>query len=544
MAFDDKSLQAVSDFDVIEFARNIMSEVEALRSYNSDQSDDSTAQKENKPTESRLNAFFRLIGLPMFVHMEKKDKNNKKSGDLSGERILTPGFYGSKLSDYEINDTDKDGISSDLFIREGNLLNIESSIGTPEMDERMSLALYKAIELAPDVTEDITRDVYKKLFPLITSYMEVTPVKNETARPFLQYTKDQMPDSQTTLYKPFIETVIRIRYVSGANAGNAASVQKYTDITNLLQTKLGDSLYKTISSSTTNVFNSANADGVLENLILRKLIMAIPQLADKWYNLQKVQEGLGQRSGYVVSIKTSSSQSNTFAKRTDSNASISVVDTQYGWKLQILQKKLALDEAMQMLLPSDDSISGTDKTGVTKNTVFMSLVAPFTKLLMPDYDETKSEIAKIEGLIQQETQRMEKLRLQLEMMTGEFTGLSIIDVVAIIIALFAIGKQFLIYLLDDATKAEMKKDKVLAEALSSVVKLDEVDGAQRAVAQLETTVKWVYDLLNAFIESNSNKSKRSKKTETKTDTNGPENPNDVNYINPKSFADTSSTTGE
>ena len=535
----DKNLQAVSDFDVIEFARNIMSEVDSLRSFEFEQADDNTEKKEHKPIESRLNAFFRLIGLPMFVHMEKKDKNNKKSGDLSGERILTPGFYGSKLSDYEINDTDKDGISSDLFIREGNLLNIESSIGTPEMDERMSLALYKAIELAPDVTEDITRDVYKKLFPLITSYMEITPVKNETARPFLQYTKDQMPDSQTTLYKSFIETVIRIRYVSGANAENSAGTQKYTDITEQLQKKLGDTLYSTISKSTTNVFSGANADGVLENLILRKLIMAIPQLANKWYNLQKVQEGLGQRSGYVVSVKTSSSQSNAFGKRTDSNASISVVDSQYGWKLQILQKKLAVDEAMQMLLPSDDTISGTDKTGVTKNTVFMSLVAPFTKLLMPDYDETKSEIARIEGLIQQETQRMEKLRLQLEMMTGEFTGLSVIDVIAVIIALFAINKQDLIFMLDNDTKTEMKKDKVLAEALSSITFLNEVDDAKEAVTQLETTVKWVYDLLNAFIKSNANKSERSKNVQTLTDANGPENPDDIALMP----LDTSSTTG-
>lgn len=524
--------QSVADFDVVDFAKKILNEVDQIRSYEFGQADDDTGQKEHKPIESRINAFFRLIGLPMFVSIEKKNKNNKtsSSGDLSGERNLSPGYYGGKFAQYILQNTEKDeDFSFSLAEREYNLLDRENKVGTKEMDDAMTQAMRFAIPLAPSVegivgptgsmfnyknSEAIAgqRKVFKKLFPLAPSYIKITPVKNETARPFLQYTQDQMPDSQTTLPKPFIETVVRIRLVSAGNAENTAGLSKLTDIKNAIKASIGTEAYKSISSETDSVLSTVEAGGMLENLILRRLLSSLPQLAKKWNELTKNQELLYQKLKCAVSVRTTSAQNSPFGKRTTSAEIIVNPQSEFGQQLQTLQKKLAKDQAMQMLLPSDDTILGseTNAKNVTKNTVFMSLVTPLTKLLTPDIEDTQNKIKEIEGKIQKTNQRMETLRLELEMMTGEFTGLSVIDIISVIIALFTIDKTDLVALLDEDVIVEMQKDKVLATALESVEISTGIEAAKTAVLNLEKTVTWVFNLLNVLIKTNSDRSARPK----------------------------------
>lgn len=524
MVNQNNDFQTVADFDVIEFAKSVLNEVEQIRSYDFSQNDDGTATKNHKPIESRVNAFFRIIGLPMIVSVEKKDEE-APGKDLSGEKVLTPGFYGGKYIAYNLSNSDTDEeVFNELLDREFNLLDRENKIGTEEMNNSMSKALKTAIPLVPtlegvmDITGNIIsgniatgnqRKVFKRLFPLITSYIKVSPVKNETARPFLQYTRDQLPDSQTILPKPFIENVIRIRLVTAANAENSAGKMKSDDIKAGLKAAIGDDVYNELSSETDYILSSAEAGGMVENLILRRLISALPQLAKKWYELQNKQETLKQDASYTISIQTSSAQGSPFGKRTDISANITLdPNSKYGLQLQSLQKKLAREQALQMLLPSDDTIS--DNSNTTKNTSLVSLITPFAKLLSPDLEKTQKDIKDIEDKIKKQGQQMEKLRLELEMMTGEFTGLSIIDVVAVIIALFALDKQDLIALLDTDTKTEMKKDKVLETAIKDLGNPDGIAATQEAIANLEKTVKWVFDLLNGLIKSNFDRSIRSK----------------------------------
>ncbi len=49
-------INTLNKFDVIKFAKNIISEVEALRSFKT-ATDEVTTQRFNVPTESRLNTF-------------------------------------------------------------------------------------------------------------------------------------------------------------------------------------------------------------------------------------------------------------------------------------------------------------------------------------------------------------------------------------------------------------------------------------------------------------------------------------------------------
>lgn len=508
--------QSIADFDIIDFAKKILNEVDQIRSYEFGQADDDTGQKEHKPVESRINAFFRLIGLPMFVSIEKKNKNNKSttSGDLSGERSLSPGYYGGKFAQYILQNTEKDeDFSFSLAEREYNLLDRENKAGTKDMDDAMTQAMRFAIPLCPNVEGIVgpdgfllsydykksvapagKRKVFKKLFPLATSYIKVTPIKNETARPFLQYTQDQMPDSQTILPKPFIETVVRIRLVTFCNAENSAG--------NLKAKNIQDEINKYFSSATKE--QPIYSGNKLENSILSRLVSSLPQLAKKWNDLLKSQEFLYQQLKCAISVRTVSSQ-NSFGKKTTAAEIVVNPDSKYAKQLIILQKNLAKDQAMIALLPSNDIIFGK-----AKNTAFTSLIEPLSKLIAPDMEDTQSKIEKIEDDIKKTSQQMEKLRVELEMMTGEFTGLSVIDVVALIISLFIIDKADLIALLDEDTISEIKKDQVFSSALKSINAKTGIEATKTAVANLEKTVTWVFNLLNVLIKTNADRSARPK----------------------------------
>jgi hypothetical protein len=528
---DTTDINAIAQFDVIKFARGMLSEVDAIRAVSA-VTDDKTKSESQWPIESRLNAFCRLIGLPMFVSIEQSNKEDKNtdSGDLSGKRHLTPGYYGSKLSGYNVKNDTKIGVS--VGGREAVLKSREEKIGSGKADDDMLKALYSVMPMTTTYPSGSTenkrtavlqenkigtgtayeRDIYKSLFPLATSYVNVQPMKNEVARPFLQTIKDQMPDSATVLPKPFIETVIRIRMISAANALDVNALEKIDDVVNGFISGIGEEEFNKLSGDVKKVVTAKSSINILEGLIIARLLSSLDQIAKKWLELQQRQQVYFTNSEYSISVKSTSSRFSPFGKRAAESTTL-VVDpkTNAGKRLQSLKKQQMKEDAMMTLLPSDDSIYGSNSKTVaaTKNTSLMALVTPFTKILSYNLEQTKKEIQRIENNIKRDTGKVEKLRVELETMSGEFTGLSVPDVIAVLIALFIIDEEYLIALLDTETKEEMKKDKRLKDAIESVGNPDGLEKATEAVEALEIAVQFVFDLLNALIIPLSNKSERS-----------------------------------
>jgi hypothetical protein len=530
MVNKNDNIIALSQFDIITFAKSLMSEVDKIRSFTLKSTDDATQQQYQQPIESRLNAFFRLVGLPMFVSVEKKDKKGNSGTDLSGDRQLTPGYAGKKFDNYIITNSAKEAaagsanLAKALQEREGKLLSRESKIGTDEMNKFMTKALKSAIAIQPNIpneeksikggivgqNKDFEREVYKSLFPLITAYVPngISPVKNETARPFLQYVVDQMPDNETMLPKPFIETVIRIRLISASNAGNTKEGAKNINFAEVVKKAIGEEKYNTLSSNDKDVLAAIRGEGALESIIITKLLSSLSQLAKKQYDLQKAQEQYFQQSNYTISIKTESGKQSVFGKRAEVSSDLVLKpDSKYGQKLQLLYERKAREEALQSLLPTQDSIY-TNDPNTTQNTAFMSLTNPFSSLISYNLDETNKEIQQLKSIINKDLQKLEKLRVELDMMTGEFIGLSIPDVISIIIGLFIIKKQYLIALLDTEVREEMAKDEVLKVVISEFNNSNEKD-TKTAIKKLQESVQLVFDLLNVLLQKTSNKNLRS-----------------------------------
>lgn len=508
----------LNKFDVIGFAKKIIGEIDSVRSYSND-TDSETQSGFKRPEESRVNAFMRLIGLPMFVSIEKD--GDKSSGELAGNRILNPGWYGGKFSGYKIKNMDSISslglsLSSELSLRETLLLTAENNIGSEQMNKDMKDALDNPISLVPSMTKPAqvksqvySRRVYKKLFPLISSYRVVMPRMNETARPFVS-AENRMLDFNTELKQPFLETIIRIRIISMENAGSTKENVKKDDFLNSIKSNVTPDEFADIKKKYSQILTSAD---VVDIFILNKLFTSLTQLANKWVQLKRSQEYLKKLNVYKISIKTTSSKVSPFGKRMDVTADAELMEqSETGLRLKELKSKLSQEEALLSLLPTTDvSDSSNPKITSTKNTTPGTLVGPFADLINTDASQLRKEIKSLEEGIKQNVQQMESLRLELDMMTGEFSGISIPDVVSVIIALFMIDKQYLMALLDDDVKDNMKKDDTLSLAVDKYdIGGDSIEAAAKAVGELQKAVEFVFDVLNKIIDSNYDRTKRNK----------------------------------
>lgn len=525
-------VNTIHKFDIIKFAQELINEVEQIRAYSSLVDTDSE-QKFNLPTESRINTFFRLIGLPMFVTIESKGDKDTTSGFKTGNQHLTPGFDKSRVIDFgevTIKDANKigtDQISSILSTRESLLLQREKNIGSDDFNKYMTLAFTKPIPLSPNVPKkdgagsvgkgDSQRPVFKKLKPLITSYKNVFPKSHEVARPFLPDPINAKVDNSTSLKKPFIETVARIRLIESSTSGNTASKTKQNDFLTSITNSLGSSLFNQIFGESKTIFQQAN---VLEQFILSKLLSTVNQIANKRVLLEREQKRLAGDLPFQIAVKTTSSRQNPLGKVSSVSADVTLLEkSQKGRLLNKLNVAVAKDEALLSLLPTDDTVNSAGSTpnqAGTKNVVKSALVNPFVNILNNDLNRNRKEVKRIKSQIKKATQEAENLRLELEMMTGEFTGISIPDVVSVIIALFLISKSDLMALLDRKVKEDMAKDTSLTSAVSAFDSSSsggseqEAEAALKAVKNLEKRVDDVFELLNAQANAIRDRSKRTK----------------------------------
>jgi hypothetical protein len=535
---EKSGVNTLHKFDLIKFAKEIISEVDNVRSYNKTV-DSNTKEAFSVPTESRLNAFFRLIGLPMFVSIKQKDKDKKdaSSGKSKGARVLTPGYdkferrdRASQRIENAEEAGDKKTLSKDLQTRENKLKEIETGIGTQEINARMTKSLYIAMPLQANIPDDDSmkegtvgekdgsRTVFKKLKPLVTSFPKdgsIFPRKNELAKPFLPEQLRGKIDRDTILSKPFIETVMRIRLLQSSGANKTSDNDKTNDFVNAIKNDLGDSLYTEIfGSSVPEIFTQPN---VLERFIIDKLISSTSRLALKWVELERKQQVLMQKNVFTISVKSTSSKSSPFGKRSDVTTDLSLQkESEDGKKLERLKVAIAKDEALLSLMPADDTtnIAGaTPRKTTEKNVSKTALANSFISLINQDLQKNKKQLTSLQNKIKQDTNGVEGLRLELEMMTGEFTGLSVPDIVAVIIGLFLISKKNLLSLVDEEVKKNMLKDKTLKSAIESAgaSTSSSPSDALAALKDLEKRVDDIYSLIKSQIIAIRIRNKRTTK---------------------------------
>jgi hypothetical protein len=320
MEYDSNS-GSPGSFDLIGLAKQVIYEVDSIRSFSDGKS--TNGQANGGYDESRVNAFFRLIGLPMFVNIDPE----KTSGAILNTA------YGSYLSSNIENMEELPG-----FI---DLENLKNSLSQREImyiseenrtdDDRsfsMSSSLRRMIPLVPNFPNNMKgyngeflpessyfRTVFKMLFPLIPSYKKINPSNRNVARPFsnnLEIYRDE------SLKKPFLETVILIRNVFGQSSASTKGNESYNNSLDSIKRSVSEKDYEKIKK----IVFFMESSGV-EEIIVVKIFDSLSQLALRFSEIRSNQEYLASLGGTLTVSLTTESSKDTFGKKVSAIASAS-----------------------------------------------------------------------------------------------------------------------------------------------------------------------------------------------------------------------------
>ena len=515
--------RSLAKLDIIKFARNMLSEVDGARAYKL-AFDNEAKTKSEQPIESRVNAFFRLIGLPMFVTIEALDKKNKAAKSGAGEFVLTPGYnegeqiwqtiYNIRNSkDAKLKDpaTGNELPASTLVDtrREKVLKERESKIGTETYNKAMIRAMYRVEAPKLYVKRQIFSgyDYVKAVAPFATSYIDVQPHNRELAAPFVPNLKNTEVGGQS-LKKPFIETVARIRLSTSSGAD-----QTQEDYMKALRDDL-TAVSKTAFASDDSVSTEKipqllpSEASLLESFIISQMLASVDKLAEIWVKTQRKREKIVKGMEIALVPKTESAKQSSFGRQSNTSLNLQITpESELGRRRVKLQQRVAVSSAIIGLIPTEDALGTTTSAqfSAPKNVSSNAMTRPFLSLLRQDLDQEKKKLGEVDRKIQEESRRANQLRLEIEALTGEFTGLSVIDVIFTILALFLIDRKYLIGLLDNRSQDLMNLDKTLKEASTAAGSATAADSVEEVAEKVRT----LYVLLGAAIEYIYDKKKRS-----------------------------------
>jgi hypothetical protein len=514
------------EFDILDFAKQLLQEVEAFRSSRDYVSDDLGNNVSQLPVESRLNTFLRIIGLPQFVSTVKKDKKSKN--EKENLSVISPGysktFFSKRYNEtfFSTNKVKYNGVNLGemLSVREGELLKIENELTDSDLSERMTIALYYPMAIEPnpqkfiDLGDGFTKVSYKQLFPLISHYVDVYPMEKNTARPFVS-DLEEIRVADKFLNKPFIEQVIKMRLsVNSLTEAEKNSQEQFTkSIKDFLGSdKNGKPIFDQVFSNN-KLFQNNN---IAERYIIEKILDALYGLANKWVKLEQYRKYLLSKINAKISIKTASSRYNVFGKKIEAS---SILDgSSDGNYINELNKKIAIEEAYISILSIEDS-NFNPKTPETSNVSKAALNDTFFSLLTKDLSELVAEKERKLAEVNRNVSDVEKLRAESDSFTGEFTGLSIPDVVIVICALFLLNIEYLLQLLDNSSIEILKQDDKYKSAIEKYNIQPGVNSSLSAVLELEKVVLNIYGLFNLRVDSIVNKTIKATRSEKNIETN-------------------------
>jgi hypothetical protein len=333
------------------------------------------------------------------------------------------------------------------------------------------------------------------LFPIITYYNEVSPSDHILARPFATGVNAKINDM--VLKKPFIETVIKIRFL----LAGSQDPKKYVDFLTFMKTKIDSNLYAQLEK----MINVTSTYNVLEQFIVGRVFSSLSQIAKSWVAILKTQNSLSSQFGeFDIIMKTNSSINDVFGRRVSSEAVSTTEGTRYYNTQKMYEEKIATEEGYVLLLSPTDENNNSSSNSL--ESLFKDLVHSELQNLKSQQDGLRQKLLKISS-------KVENLRVKLDTLTGEFLGISLIDVIAIITSLFLIEKEDLVALVDKDVRNVMKQSAPFNSGefaiMDASISGDEVGAAKKAIENLQKQVSFIFAYLNILISDNNNRSPNS-----------------------------------
>jgi hypothetical protein len=426
-----------SNFDALTFAEQLYSIIDIYRSQVSAKYNELVAAAPVSPGgigETKLNAFYRMIGLPAatdpaFVHQHRRDGEFKTYISQDGTLNYFHSLYNSEELDREVF----------LQIRERNGRLVE-----PPDPARFAEFMFKPENISAGVKSNSKRT---SLFPLVVdAAVPVFPLTRRLA-PSFQHTingEDYIPmGSKARLSRPLIDNIF---YMRVKTINNTEGVEK-----------LKAQLQSLISASGVSVKEAQFT--FVDLAILTKLLQILKSLATKFEEARKEVQGLSTQIAFVPTPVSNPQMRSAQSTTIKAETKIYALDQE----IALIKAEIANQNAIAFMLPTEqvkrrEEIRRLEHGVSTSNIVPDVLVAQLNSLITYEVEELNRKLQEKQHEKDEKLTRVEQLKQQLMYYTGEFSGLSIFDVICIIYGLFAIETKYLLGLLNEDAQKRLKED--------------------------------------------------------------------------------------
>lgn len=456
-------------FDIYKWAQALFQDIENKRSSltaitrsQAQQLGQNNLQFSAVKHESRINALYRLIGLP--TELDLNDNINLL--DANGVIISSKNDLQKKLLDREYEQL---RFTFKQFLQSNSLQELNAQIeSTQAQDQQLIAELFDPNYLQKHTT---------RLFPVV-QYNQIQNVVETTNRiaPAFASTEERYVGA-LLMQPPFLESVITIRLLPQSGG------------------------------------SQVNTQGAVEDVIIQSLGYALGELA-KQYHRNQAEAEKHLLDGIALIREKIGGVSSAAIKKADLNANTRENDgitTADDIRSNYTKTQINLYEAIIGLLPLENDIIpiGTDINGTpfqSRNIKDNALTASFAEIVKSNLDALQRAQQENKKIMQKRQLVQDKLTAELGSAIGEIGGISLAEIIIVIASLFVLNEEDLVGLI---SKSRFEQLVAASNSNTSASSPNINDAGQAGTAQKQINI---FDILKQFQTGGNGIAKRTETT--------------------------------
>lgn len=431
--------------------------------------------------EDALGCFLRLLGMPAI----RDDSRIAQKPDQIRPSLL-----------------DQDGTLN--YFKKTELGAVFAS-GLATIDERAAIAGAKQTpENYADMIEEplspsasVVQTGRKPLLvpPVVDAAIPIFPLSKRTA-PLFNDGDAITPDGKRRLSRSFIEHVVYMR----------------TKVFSGDQSDLVNQISELIEKATNNEELAQKLPRqftLIEKAVVEKILQAMIDCSSKYVAAVASAKKLSAEVAFTIAPIENPEQRSITPLSSDPKIGVT---TTVGAKIAKINQALAVQQRLLITLPTE-AVNRSDKIRRIEDEIRVTNVKPdvfvssFVDLLSFERESLERELESAKNEEREKIMQLEKVKRDLIFYTGEFTGLSVFDALAIFYALFTIDIKFVLGLINNDGKNRLKKDKFFktnqatdgVETDSSATNLiDSTATPEESLKQLSDQIRVAFQLIEFF----------------------------------------------
>lgn len=478
-------------FDELSFMRNIFQRIDTTRSDFTSRPGEVFVKMEGKAgrehSESRINTFYRMIGLPAIRSTEFLNNKNIALFDLKNplSQWQTLNYVDSNIF------PEKDEVLQELAVRESDL------------QKKLNSAFYTADQMNKMVQEPLALDsaVFgvserrNSVFPLfVNADIPIFPLKKRVAPLF--YNKDYIISASdgVRLPRPFLESVIYMRTKVFGNSFPSDFELDLITTTEQFVTKFYTQFDNALLNTEEQINSLINGSRTLiETKLKLALIQGLRSAAVNYASVIKNVKSVSSKAFFIPqATETPQEGSNNNLENSQPNLAIegSLDKLIRDLELKVLEKASLINLFPTNEITKLDAKYREEQGLVLKNIMNDAFSSDFNSILLSDLEIDRQRLSEKTGERDRVFQQVNQLKELIQYYSGEGVGLSVFDVLCVFLALFKVDLGIVVGLLNAPAKERLAKNRFYAVTGS------ELNNSETSVLS--------QDLLNAAFDQNIN----------------------------------------